>query len=538
MVDISGKTIGDFAIYFWAWLGASLIILLFGRLGVFTWFYAAAYSLMDLDMNSFKATMAHSSDFFANNFAGSLVTKFNRFNRSLNTVTGAILFELNALAVQILFPFVILLFISPLIALIFIGWAIIYGLSLVHFHKKKFPRATKVAEYDSRVTGFAADAFTNVLPVKMFASLSAEIHLLEKLSLKRVKARLRNMFAGDYIRVYKLFANTTLQIVIMFLSIQLALNGKMSIADVILIQLYMGQLRKSLWDFGKLVETLEEAFADAAEMVEIFDLEPSVQDSENPIHVGQGDIKGQIVLENVDFRYEGIDESDVFKDLSLTIPIGQKVGLVGPSGGGKTTFTRLLLRFMDIDSGQISIDGFDISKIPQDELRRNIAYVPQEPLLFHRTIFDNIAYGNPKASKEQVMAAAKLAHADEFINKLPQGYETLVGERGVKLSGGQKQRVAIARAMLKEAPILLLDEATSALDSKSEKLITSALNNLMKNRTTIVIAHRLSTIKKLDRIILLKEGRAVEDGTHDELLAKKGDYAELWQHQHGGFIDD
>ena len=228
----------------------------------------------------------------------------------------------------------------------------------------------------------------------------------------------------------------------------------------------------------------------------------------------------------------------MFSDLSLSIKPGEKVGLVGHSGSGKTTFTRLLLRFSDIDGGAIKLDDQDIRAITQDDLHKKIAYVPQEPLMFHRSLADNIRYGNFSASQKEIERVAKLAHADDFIKDQPKGYETLVGERGVKLSGGQRQRIAIARAMLKDAPILVLDEATSALDSESEVLIQDALWKLMEGRTAIVIAHRLSTIQKMDRIVVMDNGSIVEEGTHKELIAKKGVYASLWDHQTGGFIEE
>ena len=270
-------------------------------------------------------------------------------------------------------------------------------------------------------------------------------------------------------------------------------------------------------------------------MVAILQQDPSVKDPLKPqtVRIKQGEIE----FKGVGFRYENASNTPwVFQNFQLKIPAGQKIGLVGESGAGKSTFVNLLIRFMDVQDGEILIDQQNIRSITQDDLRRQITYVPQEPILFHRSLRENIAYGRPEASEAEIIAAAQAAHAHEFIQSFPQQYQTLVGERGVKLSGGQKQRVAIARAMLKAAPILILDEATSSLDSKAEQHIQAALAALIQQRTTLVIAHRLSTLRQMDRIVVFVAGKIAEEGTHEELIQKNGKYAELWKHQSGGFI--
>jgi ATP-binding cassette, subfamily B, bacterial len=298
---------------------------------------------------------------------------------------------------------------------------------------------------------------------------------------------------------------------------------------------YYANVTRFLWSFNSVYRRLEEAITDASLFVNYILTPPKVVDSKDASRLKVHD--GFISFRDVLFTHP--ENSDaLFHNFSLDIKPGQKVGLVGHSGAGKSTIVNLLLRFMNIDGGSIQIDGQDIAHVTQKSLHQAIAFVPQEPLLFHRSLRENIAYGKPHATGEEILDAARQAHALEFIEKLPEGFDTLVGERGVKLSGGQRQRVAIARAILKDAPILVLDEATSALDSESEKLIQDALARLMKGRTSIVIAHRLSTIAKLDRIIVLENGKVAEDGSHVELLKNNGIYAKLWNHQSGGFIEE
>ncbi len=299
---------------------------------------------------------------------------------------------------------------------------------------------------------------------------------------------------------------------------------------------YTYQLSMRFNYINSMMQRMNRAVGDAAEMTKILDEPRLVEDA--PGAPGLVVRDGVIDFEDLTFRYPDAAENDyVFHYLSLHVPAGQRVGLVGHSGSGKTTLTKLLLRLSDVQQGHILVDGQDVSACTQQSLRRQIAYVPQEALLFHRSIRENISYGRPDATDAEIREAARLANAMEFIDRLPAGLETMVGERGVKLSGGQRQRVAIARAILADCPILVLDEATSALDSESEALVQDALKNLMAGRTSIVVAHRLSTVAALDRIVVLEEGKIVEDGTHAELSQAGGVYEGLWDRQSGAFLE-
>jgi ATP-binding cassette, subfamily B, bacterial len=307
-----------------------------------------------------------------------------------------------------------------------------------------------------------------------------------------------------------------------------------AIEAVFLTFSYFANTTRVMWDFSRIYRNLESSLTDAAQFTELLLEPPAIVDAERvePFRPRDSSVRFRAV------RFAYPSRPALFDGFELTIAPGEKVGLVGRSGGGKTTLTRLLLRFADLDAGAIEIGGQDIAAIAQSALRSSIATVPQEPAMFHRTIAENIRIGRPRATDAEVHRAAELAHAAEFIAALPAGYDTLVGERGVKLSGGQRQRVAIARAILKDAPILVLDEATSALDSESENHIQQALWALMRDRTAIVIAHRLSTVRRMDRLVVLEAGAIVEHGRHDQLLARRGHYAALWEHQSGGFLQE
>jgi ABC-type multidrug transport system fused ATPase/permease subunit len=326
-----------------------------------------------------------------------------------------------------------------------------------------------------------------------------------------------------------------IQVGLLFGALHLWLAGKLVVGDFVLIQVYVLGIIDNLVGVGRELRRIYDAVADAGEMLEILMTPHEIQDIPDAKDLQIKD--AAIHFDNVRFTYASQSDA-VLNDFDVSIRGGERVGLVGRSGAGKSTVTKLLLRTYDLNSGSISIDGQDISKVTQESLHRAVSVVPQESILFHRSLRDNIAYGKIDADEDEIEEAAKLAQAHDFISLLPLGYETLVGERGVKLSGGERQRVAIARAILKDAPILVLDEATASLDSESEVAIQKALRELMKGKTVIAIAHRLSTLREMDRIIVLDHGSIVEEGSHDELLQKSGIYADLWRHQAGGFLQD
>jgi ATP-binding cassette subfamily B protein len=396
-------------------------------------------------------------------------------------------------------------------------------------------RNTLEAQASTRMNGQLADSITNVMAIK---SHGMEAYELESASGYAEKWRQRSLSTmRGFLGVSTVYATMTaaIQVVALIAAIWASEQNLISIGIVYLSISYTLTVARQLWEMNNIMRNYNRIIGDASDMVEILNLPYQLENEGDTALVASG---GVIDFSSVGFKHDATDHARLFDDFDLHIPAGQKVGLVGHSGSGKSSLTRILLRFSDIDSGTIAIDGQDIKAVTQQSLRQAIAYVPQEPLLFHRSLKENISYGNPSATDEQIVDAARRAHAMEFIEKLPEGFNTLVGERGVKLSGGQRQRIAIARAILKNAPILVLDEATSALDSESEKLIQASLSELMEGRTSIVIAHRLSTIAKLDRIIVLENGSIVDDGTHSELLKHKGTYAKLWSHQTGGFIDE
>ena len=483
-----------------------------------------------------SALMKHSDQFFANKKVGAISGDVTNFSRSNIVFFDALYLNASSIVVGFLASLIIIAILAPIL-LIPLG----FMTTFLVFHtirsiNGRRPLRNERKRRTALLTGTIADILGNHQIVRFFATEKQEITgiLNERMKIEAIAGREINIIMRESsIRQVTLF---TAQILTMVICIILFQSNLLSIAVLIFTVVYLGRLTSSLFEITPIIRSIEQSLLDAANITEVLELDAEVIDQRGalPIKLSGGAIR----FDTVNFSYKDNDDDIVISNFTLDINPGESVGLAGLSGGGKTTLSKLILRFADIQSGSITIDGQDISTVTQESLHTAIAYVPQEAYLFHRSLRENIAYGRPEATDAEIMDAVKRANAFEFIEKLPKGLDTIVGERGVKLSGGQRQRIAIARAILKDAPILVLDEATSALDSLSELLIQKSLTELMKKRTSVVVAHRLSTIAKLDRIIVIDNGQIVEQGTHTELLALGGTYATLWSHQSGGFIQD
>lgn len=527
----------DYSGYFLIFLVAMLSGTVLWRIqGYCVWQYEIK-TARDLVIKIFGHLQSQSQRFYNDRFAGALVSQTNKFLSAYDRLMDEFVWSIISGVTALVFSIGVLFFISYRYALILLAISTIYMIVMYRRMKHQLPFNQDEAQQQNRQTAALADVISNMSTVRAFSA--------EDYELKRFAGVVNNVYKSSHKLSVEAFktdslshAQTNSFHIVAFLFGLIAittLNAKVSVLYLALT--YTGGVTSRLWQFGRIMRNINRAFGDAAEMTEILQLEPEIKDAKvaEPAKIN----RGRIEFRDVTFRYpESKKNRTLFQNLNLVIKPGEKVGLVGHSGGGKTTVTRLVLRYMDISGGQILIDDQDIQKMAQKDLRQSIAYVPQEPILFHRSLLENIRYGRPKAADREVQAVAKMANIHDFIMGLPDSYETLVGERGVKLSGGQRQRVAIARAMLKRAPILVLDEATSSLDSESEKLIQEALWKLMEGRASIVIAHRLSTIQRMDRILVMEDGQIVEQGSHKELIRHGGVYAKLWSHQSGGFLEE
>lgn len=502
------------------------------RLRGFANIFFEAYAMRDLEKTAFSYLLRHSYKFFTDNFTGSLVRKVRRLSRSFEETADQAQFNLLPLAVAIIGVLGTLFYRHPLLGAILLVWVVFFIFLYYRIAIWKMKYDLQKAEKDSETTGVLSDALTNIVTIKLFSREEHEKSLFANVLDEFTRIRLFTWRVNEVTDAIQGGLMIIINFILMYAAVRLWRDGRITVGDFALIEGVLMVLFHRLWDFGRVVRKMYESFADASEMVEIMETPYEVNDAPGALPIAVS--KGAIEFKDVGFNFRGTRK--ILDDFNLSIAAGEKIALVGPSGAGKTTVVSLLLRFHDVAEGGIFIDGQNIASITQESLRRNIALVPQEPILFHRALKENIRYGRPDATDKMVVEAAMQANCHQFISGFPDGYDTYVGERGVKLSGGERQRVAIARAILAATPILILDEATSSLDSEVESLIQEAMKNLMRKKTAIVIAHRLSTIVQMDRIVVIDEGKIVEMGRHEELLTHDGIYKRLWTLQAERFI--
>ncbi|WP_395463210.1 ABC transporter ATP-binding protein [Wolbachia endosymbiont of Cantharis cryptica] len=478
-----------------------------------------------INNSSFEVLLGQSHHYYHNNFAGSLASKVNHLVDNIPDIIQIVVETFLHQAFALSIAIYTLWTVNANFTIAMLAWAVSFIILSLVFLKKLVHLSTTFSEYGSIITGKMVDVFSNILSVRLFARNNTE-----RLSLSttcKEATLLEQKIGWVYFLIFCVygFSYVIVQGFNLYFLIKGKQRGDITVGDFALVMTINTVMFHFLWLLTRNLTRFVRFWGKITQALRTITSTPEIQDKSDaqPLIVQKGEIK----FDKVNFQYKGTES--IFQNKTVTIKPGQKVGLVGYSGGGKSTFVNLILRLYDVKSGKILIDGQDIRNVTQDSLHKNIGMIPQDPSLFHRSLMENIRYGKTDASNNEVIEAAKKAHTHEFISKLPQGYDSLVGERGVKLSGEQRQRIAIARAILKNAPILILDEATSQLDSVTESNIQESLWELMQGKTTIVIAHRLSTLLHMDRILVLDQGKIVEDGTHQELLDKNGMYKNLFK---------
>jgi ATP-binding cassette subfamily B protein len=530
----AGISIGSTLPYVLGFAGVLLLAEILWRLGLHCLNRLDALGIEQLYVIGMDELFAKDAAFFHDNFAGSLTKRVLSFASRFEEFVDTMTFQVMGSFVPLVFGAVVLWRYEPLLVVGLLAMIALTALCVLPLIRRRQALVDQREEAIARVSGHVADSLMNMDTVRAFAAEEREA--AEHRSRVAVSRRLM-LRSWDYgnLRIDTLVAPMSVLTNALGLLLAVALGGgSHGVEAVVVAFTYYSNATRIMFEFNQIYRRLESSMTEAAQFTELLLKPPTVLDPKVPESLLSR--AADVRFEQVTFAHAGAQP--LFEGLDLAVPSGAKIGLVGRSGGGKTTLARLLLRMTDIDSGRILIGGQDISRLRQADLRSQMAYVPQDPAMFHRTLRDNIAFARPEATEAEIRRAAEAAHVTEFADALPDGFDTMVGERGVKLSGGQRQRVALARAILRDAPILLLDEATSALDSESEILVQEALWRLMEGRTALVVAHRLSTVATMDRLVVLDRGRIIEQGTHQELLASEGAYAKLWQHQSGGFLDD
>ncbi len=489
-------------------------------------------SQMSIISQCFQYLHKHSYRFFSNNFSWALTKKVNKLAWSYESVTDIFMIELLRLIIMLPFIIIVVFSKSRILWSIFLAFVLVYGTIQYFFYRWNLPYEIISNEHDSKITWELADTIGNNFNILTFASLPREIKKFGDTLKERGNMQSKTRYRGELIHLTSGALLIIFEFVAIYITVKLWWLSLISAGTIVLVQTYVIKLFDQMSWLDNIFKRLNKSVGDSAEMLEILETPHEIQDkTDKKLNIKDGKVE----FNHVDFWYN--PDKPILAWYNLRIQPWEKIAIVGASGWWKTTIVKLLFRFFDIQWGEILIDGQNIADVKQDSLRSSLSMIPQDPVLFHRSIKENISYGNPEATDEEIIAAAKMARCHEFIQGLKNGYETTVWERGIKLSWGERQRVAIARAILENKRILVMDEATSSLDSESEHLIQEAMDEVLRNKTAIVIAHRLSTIMKMDRIIVMEDGKIIESWSHHELLAKEhGTYKKLRDIQSWGFL--
>ncbi len=488
----------------------------------------------DIRMSMFDHVQHHSPRYFNERFAGSLANKLTDMTTQTELILQQLFWPIIPAISTCILGAIFLWFVNPLFAWILFGWIIIHLSVCIKFTRPCDLYEHRHGEARSTLLGKIVDSLTNNFAVNLFYRFAHERKMISIFQKEEKETNIQSKWFVEKMRCY--LSLTYFIVVLLGINgslLYLWVHSQISTGQVVQVFTSMWNITLILWTVGSALPILFQSFGTVKQAYSVMRDPQDMGDKPDaqPLRISSG----EIVFDRVFFQYGTMK---LFEDKQVRIRGGEKVGLVGYTGAGKSTFINLILRFFPLQSGKILIDGQEIANVTLESLRSQIALIPQDPVLFHRTLRENISYAKPEAAEAEIVRAAKLAHCDEFIRNLPHSYEAVVGERGTKLSGGERQRIAIARAMLADAPILILDEATSSLDSVTEKYIQESLEQLMQGRTTIAIAHRLSTLSRMDRILVFDKGKIVEEGTHAALLSKGGLYAHMWNMQVGGFLPD